>query len=48
MDFWEQKKIFFNAASWQKEDFSVSFMKLDGLKTEEENASALHKKTKKR
>ena len=28
MDFWEQKKIFFNAGSLQKDDFSLVFTKL--------------------
>ena len=28
MDFWEQKKIFFNAASWQTDDLSIVFIKL--------------------
>ena len=46
MDFWEQKKIFFNAGSWQKDDLYVVVTKTAQLK-KEEDASALHKKNKK-
>ena len=46
MDFWEQKKIFFNAGSWQKDDLYAVVTKTAQLK-KEEDASALHKKTKK-
>ena len=42
MDFWEQKK------SFSKKIFPYHLRNLHGLKTEEENASAVHKKTEKR